>query len=73
MCDTQPWNSSADWARTRNAIRPCWMPQNSAHCPGYSPAASALNQRRVSRFGKTSRLPAKRGGQKLWMTSAVRM
>src|SRR4029079_7371596 len=57
-------------ALTWNAIRACWIPQNSAHWPGKSPAESALNHIRVCRPGNTSRFPANRGGQKLWTTSA---
>ena len=61
--------SAGDTDRTWNAIRACWIPQYSAHCPGKSPVLSAFHQSRVSRPGNTSRFPENRGGQKLWTTS----
>ena len=46
------------------------VPQNSAHCPRYSPIFSGVNHISLDLPGKESILPANRGIQILWITSA---
>ena len=48
----------------------CWVPQYSAHWPTNSPGSSAWNHIELTRPGIRSVLPASRGTQKLWQTSA---
>ena len=55
---------------TRNFIHVWDSPQNSAHCPRYSPGSSAWNHMLVVLPGTTSILPASLGIQKLWITSS---
>src|SRR6266566_4366306 len=48
----------------------CDTPQNSAHCPEYSPTESARNAMRVTCPGVASRFPPSAGAQNEWITSA---
>src|SRR4051812_35150915 len=57
-------------AITCSAIFACWYPQNSAHCPRYTPALSAWNHHDCVRPGTRSFLPARLGTQNEWITSA---
>src|ERR1041385_65033 len=70
-CSIQAANCSGVSEITRNPIRACCSPQNSAHWPLKVPVTSALNQSGLCLPGKTSRLPANWGTQKLWITSTV--
>ena len=52
----------------RNFIRPCCRPQNSAHCPQYTPGSFVENVMWFVRPGTTSCFPNSRGAQKEWIT-----
>ena len=57
---------------TRNAIRPCCMPQNSAHWPGIVPGDVGLEPEPVSAgWGRRRACRRTAGSQKLCTTSAV--
>src|SRR5262249_18792121 len=50
-------------------MRPCWMPQYSAHWPTEVPGRVGSIHTWLVLLGITSILPASWGTQKLWMTS----
>src|SRR3954451_12810997 len=61
--------SAGLWATTFSRMLAWDVPQNSAHCPEYTPALSASSDQWWMRPGTTSRLPFSRGAQNEWMTS----
>ncbi len=69
----QRCQSSAERATTRMRMLACERPQNSVHCPQYSPGLSAAMRNGWTRLGTASRLPFNRGIQNEWMTSRLVM
>jgi hypothetical protein len=66
---THAWNSGPGSTTARCRMFAWDTPQNSAHWPGYTPAAAGASRIRVRWPGTVSRFPPRPGTQKLWMTS----
>ena len=63
--------ASGGSAKTYIAMCACCWPQNSAHCPRYSPGWLASSRSLFTRPGIRSAFRFSSGTQKLWITSAV--
>ena len=67
----QASKSAGASATTRMIMLACCSPQNSAHCPRYTPGSDASSHNVLGWPGIMSVFGPRRGTQKLWMTSSV--